>query len=82
MSDEVQRASARARTVLEDEIFQETVLDIEKNLIEQWRSAKSVEAREQAHAELLALGRVLHKLRTVMDRAAYERARVEKDKPQ
>ena len=82
MSDPVTREGLMAQHVLDDEIFQSSVLELEKNTITQWRSAKTVEERERAHADLMALGRVVGKLRMLVERAAFEKARQEKDKPQ
>ena len=58
----------RARSLLQNPLFQECTLKVEENLIMEWRNAKTPLLREQAHAKLFGLMEVLQILKNLFER--------------
>lgn len=66
MSDTV-REGRIARRMLEDDVFERAVDRADETFVEQWRSADTMEEREQAHAKQAALAEVIRQLRIIAD---------------
>ena len=67
-NDVIVRRGRSAREVLESDVFRESVLAVEADIVIQWREGKTPQAREEAHAHLKALDAVVRKLRVTMER--------------
>ncbi len=57
-----------ARSVLESELFVESVLTVRENIIKRWEVAETTQKREEAHSLLWSLREVLKQLKIVMER--------------
>ena len=59
MTDEQEAERGRlAKEVLDNEVYADAYVQIADGLIAVWREARSVEAREEAHAKLVMLDKV------------------------
>ena len=53
---------ARAKSLVNDEMFRVAWEDIGTRIVSEWKQAKTPEEREQKHAELKALDRAFNRL--------------------
>jgi hypothetical protein len=65
LQTEMERGN-RAREVIENEVYAEAWAAIEKEIIEQWRSARNPQDREQLHQLLLMHAKAKTALESVM----------------
>jgi hypothetical protein len=57
-----------ARKILESTAFQQAVQQAEENVLLRWRTGKTVEERELAHAHAVALAEVIQELEVLVGR--------------
>ena len=65
--DEIIARGRRARAILENEDIQQAMLDIDNQLFSIWRTAESLQHREQLYADCRALERIRCELRSWED---------------
>lgn len=71
-SEQIISDGRAAERLLSDPIFQKHVLEVEEQIKDTWANASTLREREDAHAEIQGLKRVLVRLRAAADAAEVE----------
>lgn len=74
MTDTIERGEA-ARRILENELFKETLLKLEKDIYSKWAGEVDEKKREALWYEQKAVKGLLNRLRSIMDDVVIERAK-------
>jgi len=80
-TDEILTRGRAARELLENETFAQVVNELRDRVMQDWRNTSSGAAslREVHHAQVSALDAIEGELRSRVDAAKYEEARIEKE---
>lgn len=78
-ADQVIADGGRAEAVLRDPVFVEATEMAREQIQTAWTTAKTVEAREQAHAQYVALDHIVSMLQVMVDRAQVEALKIKRD---
>lgn len=54
-----------ARRILEDDLFKEAAIELDRIYVNVWRNAKTIEAREDAHRYMVLLNRMLTHFKSI-----------------
>lgn len=79
---EILERAQHAKRILDDDLFKETILAIEENIIAEWRSTEPLgyEKREAAYAKIRSLNAIVSQIRNVMDTGDFLKDQLEKQK--